>query len=148
MALSDLYKSIVIEHNREPRNYGSLTDCTHQARGLNALCGDDIVVALRLRDDTIEAVMFSGQASAITMASASLMTCRAQGRSTASFRADFADVQQLFDTEPVSQALRDRLGDVAALEGVRDYPSRIKSAVLPWYALRAALRGEPVASTE
>ena len=148
MALSDLYKSIVIDHNRDPRNYRALDAPTHDARGLNALCGDDIRVYLEVIDNCVANATFTGEASAITMASASLMTCRVRGLSIAEVDACFGDVETLLTSQAVSEELRERLGDLSALEGVREYPSRIKSATLPWHTLRAALRGDDIASTE
>ena len=149
MSVSDLYKQVVIDHNREPRNYGELADATHTARGLNALCGDDIRVYARIDDNgVIEAVHFDGDASAITMAASSIMTQMTRGLTVEQALDLYARYQQLFEPEPPSDVLLEQLGDLAALSGVRAYPSRVKSATLGWETLRAALLGEDLASTE
>jgi len=147
MALQDLYRSAVIEHNKCPRNFQELDNASHQSRGLNALCGDDIRVYLVVADEQISQVSFLGQASAITMASASMMTERLVGASPSGARLLSDALDQLLTGE-VDDHLRQRLGELSALEGVRQYPSRIKAARLPWQAMKAALSGDPVATTE
>lgn len=148
MSIQDLYRAAVIDHNRSPRNFGELDDATHCSRGLNALCGDDIRVYLVVEGGRIERCSFIGQASAITIASASMMTELATGMTTEAV-VDMADrLDELLRCATVTDALRDRVGPLTALEGVRRYPSRIKSARLPWQTLKAALGGQEVASTE
>ncbi|MDJ0654813.1 MAG: SUF system NifU family Fe-S cluster assembly protein [Xanthomonadales bacterium] len=148
MSIQDLYRAAVIDHNRDPRNFEEMADATHRSRGLNALCGDDIRVYLRVSGERIERVSFIGQASAITMASASMMTERVASMTTAEAREMHQELKTLLTGDRVPDSARQRLGDLAALEGVRQYPSRIKSATLPWQTLVAALDGDDVASTE
>lgn len=149
MSVSDLYKQVVIDHNREPRNYGELAQATHSARGLNALCGDDIRVYVQISDEgVLEMVHFDGEASAITMAATSIMTQMTQGLTVDQTLALHSQYLQLFEPDPPSESLLEQLGDLAALSGVRDYPSRIKSATLGWETLRAALLDQELASTE
>lgn len=148
MALSDLYREAVLEHNRNPRHHHELAGATHSARGFNAICGDDIRVELVIEDAVIVEAAFTGEASAITTASASMMTERVRGLSIEQALALFADLQHLVNEAGVDPAVRQRLGELAALEGVRDYPSRVHSATLAWAALKAAVEGREVASTE
>lgn len=149
MSVSDLYKQVVIDHNREPRNFGALADATHTARGLNALCGDDIRVYVLIDDHgVIDVVHFDGDASAITMAASSIMTQMTPGLTVDQALDLYRKYLELFEPDPPSESLLKQLGDLAALSGVRDYPSRIKSATLGWETLRAALLGEDLASTE
>lgn len=148
MSISDLYRSAVLDHNRNPRNLREMDDATHQARGLNALCGDDIRVYLRIVDERIEDLSFCGSAGAITMASASMMTEQLRGRSLTEALALKESLACLLRSPEVTPELGEGLGELAALEGVRRYPSRIKAALLAWEALAAALEGIAVASTE
>ena len=149
MSLDKLYRSAILEHNRNPRNFGRLEDPTHSARGLNALCGDDLVVDLAIAaDGNIADVSFHGEAGAITLSSGSLMTGAIRGRSVSEALALTSALTCLLRAAEVTVERRAELGELAALEGVRRYPSRIKAALLAWEAMRAALEGEEVASTE
>lgn len=148
MDLQDLYQEVIVDHNRKPRNLGRLDDANHTAEGYNPLCGDRLTIFARVSDDgTIEDVSFEGEGCAISVASASLMTDHLKGRTV-------ADAEQLFDgfrelvtgnsTGPDDEAL----GKLAALGGVRAYPSRVKCATLCWHTLQAAVHGESEVSTE
>ena len=150
MSISDLYRSAVLDHNRAPRNFRELEDATHEARGLNALCGDDLRVYLRLdgSSERIDEATFIGTAGAITMASASMMTEAVTGRSVTEALALKEALGCLLRAPEVTPELAEGLGELGALEGVRRYPSRIRAALLAWEALAAALEGKPVASTE
>ncbi len=149
MSVNDLYRSAILEHNRNPRNYQRLPGATNTARGLNALCGDDIVVDLLVdRDGVITRCSFHGEAGAITLSSASMMTEAIRGLDTGGALALHSVLECLLQAEEVADDVRAELGELAALEGVRRYPSRIRAALLPWAALRAALAGEESASTE
>ncbi len=143
--LKKLYQQAILKHNREPANFGALAAPSHQARGLNALCGDDLTVQLRLENDTIREIAFQGDACAISMASASLMTEQMHGRSREEALQVFEAFEQLMAGEIEESPL---LGEANVLAGVRAFPARIKSARLPWHALRAALTGEGQVSTE
>ncbi|MEM9532455.1 MAG: Fe-S cluster assembly sulfur transfer protein SufU [Pseudomonadota bacterium] len=147
MSLQELYRDAVIDHNRNPRNFSEMEDATHHSRGLNALCGDDIRVYLKLAGEAVRAASFIGQASAITMASASMMTEAIAGQSRDHALSQCAALDDLLAGE-IDENLRLQLGPLAALEGVRQYPSRIRAARLPWQAMKAALEGREVASTE
>lgn len=146
--LSDLYQEIILDHNRRPRNFGQLEQATHRAEGHNPLCGDEITVYIQVEDDRITDIRFDGQGCAISKASASLMTSRLKGRTLEEVRAVAADVRELLtgpDEEPPDL---EKLGDLAALQGVRKYAVRVKCATLAWHALEAALAGDHEITTE
>jgi nitrogen fixation NifU-like protein len=139
-AASDLYREVVMEHKRAPRNFGTLAEPTHRARGRNPQCGDDIEVELRLESDQIRDIRFHGQGCAICIASASMMTEAVRGASVD----DAMQRQRHFrnvmtDTDAPREAY---LGKLISLAGVRRYPSRIKCALLGWHALAHALANE------
>ena len=144
----ELYQQVIIEHNKKPRNYGDLETCTHHAHGLNPLCGDDIVLKVVVRDGIVEEVRFTGEGCAISKASSSLMTVNIKGKTVAEAEQMVAEfrgmIRGTLDTavEPYS------LGRLSLFQGVRDLPSRVKCAVLPWATLHSALHGEDLASTE
>ncbi len=146
--LDDLYQEIILDHNRRPRNFGKLEDSTHQAEGHNPLCGDEITVYLKLDGDRISEITFDGQGCAISKASASLMTARLKGRTLEEVRGVVTDVSQLLTGPDEGTIDPEKLGDLAALQGVRKYAVRVKCATLPWHALEAALTGEHETTTE
>ncbi|MGE0386098.1 MAG: Fe-S cluster assembly sulfur transfer protein SufU [Gammaproteobacteria bacterium] len=145
MDLADLYQEIIIDHNRSPRNFRVLADATHSAEGFNPLCGDRLTLYLKIADGRIQDAAFQGNGCAISVASASLMTDGVKGRTEQEARAMFDRFHALVTTEDAGDA---GLGKLAALGGVRAYPSRVKCAVLCWHALAAALKGEHGATTE
>jgi nitrogen fixation NifU-like protein len=144
--LADLYQEIILDHNKRPRNFREMPECTCSAEGQNPLCGDEVKVFVRLDDDKLADVSFRGEGCAISKASASLMTVKAKGRTSEAARALSSDVRSMLlgpeQTPPAD------LGDIAALSGVRKFPARIKCAMLPWHALEAALDGQSTATTE
>ena len=151
MELDDLYRDVILDHNRKPRNFGGLEPADASVEGFNPMCGDRLTVRLRLAEDTISDIRFEGQGCAISTASASLMTEAVKGKTR-------AEALQLFDR--VHHLLTDgaapdagELGKLAALSGVREYPARVKCASLCWHTLASALRSTdprhlPAVSTE
>jgi nitrogen fixation NifU-like protein len=146
--LSDLYQEIILDHNRRPRNFGKLDHPTHQAQGHNPLCGDEITVFVEVADGRIADITFDGQGCAISKASASLMTSRLKGKTLDEVRSVAADVRQLLTGPEGASPDLEKLGDLAALEGVRKYAVRVKCATLAWHALEAALEGSEAITTE
>jgi nitrogen fixation NifU-like protein len=143
--LRNLYRQIVLEHSRQPHNCRRLEAPDRQATGHNPLCGDKISLSLRLRGDRIDEVAFEGSGCAICIASASMLTDAVQGRTTTAATGLADDFDGMFAHPPGAGPG----GDLAALAGVRSYPSRIRCATLPWRTLAAALRSEAGAvSTE
>lgn len=127
--LKELYQTIILDHNKRPRNYGALEDATHQAEGYNPLCGDRVQVYLKIKDDRIEAIQFESASCAITNASASMMTEALVGK-TLQEAAELQERVQLLLSEEVDDS--DSGDDLNALQGVRQFPARIKCATLPW----------------
>lgn len=144
--LDDLYQEVILDHNRQPRNFRAL-EGGQKAEGFNPLCGDRLTVYLRVNDGVIDDVSFQGSGCAISKASASLMTESVKGKSVADAAALFERFQQMITARPDMPA-RD-LGKLTALAGVRQFPIRVKCASLAWHTLRAALETpEDVVSTE
>jgi nitrogen fixation NifU-like protein len=147
MELRDLYRDVILDHNRTPRNFGRLDPADARAEGHNPLCGDRLTLSLRLAGDRIEDVRFEGQGCAISTASASLMTEAVKGKDRAAVGALFDRVHRLLTTHDAPAA--PELGKLAALSGVREFPARVKCASLCWHTLNAALQGNGAAvSTE
>lgn len=136
MELQDLYREVILDHNKRPRNFGRLDPADAQANGHNPLCGDRLTVTLQLDGTRIGDVKFEGQGCAISVASASMMTEAVKGKERGEVAALFSRVHALL-TQPEASA--DDLGKLAALSGVREFPARVKCASLCWHTLNAAL---------
>ena len=136
--LRELYQEVILDHNRSPRNFGPLKGADLRADGHNPLCGDRLSVALKVEDGLVTDVRFEGSGCAISKASASLMTERIKGQTIDEARALFDRFHRLLTdhTAPTDDAA---LGKLAVFAGVRDYPARVKCAVLAWHTLRAAV---------
>ncbi len=145
MQLTDLYREVILDHNRHPRNRGRLDPHDGEARGHNPLCGDRLTLTLRRDGERVEDLRFEGNGCAISMASASLMTEAVKGRTRAEVDALFQRVHALLTEQGASAA---DLGKLAALSGVREYPARVKCASLCWHTLNAALERGDTVSTE
>ena len=146
--LDDLYQEIILDHNKNPRNFGKLDPCDLSAVGHNPLCGDQLVLYLKMEDDIVQEIRFEGSGCAISKASASLMTESLKGKSRADVEKVFHRFRDLVmgeSTEPSSE----ELGKLAAFRGLSEFPVRVKCATLAWHTLQAALASsaEPV-STE
>lgn len=148
--LMDLYQDLILDHNKKPRNFGSLESASHHADGDNPLCGDKIHLELRLADDRVEDVAFEGAGCAISTASASMMTDAVRGKTRDEIERLSAAVRRMLkgdEKAPGDDSLD--LGKLEALSGVRAYPMRVKCATLAWHTLDAALdRQGEVISTE
>ncbi len=141
MPLDELYKDIILDHYEYPRNKGSIesTTCTC-AGGDNPICGDSVDVCVSLDDDHVAAVAFDGRGCAISQASASMMAEAVEGKAVADVQRWYRTVHGLLTNHPDEMDAELDLGDLEALEGVRQYPVRIKCALLAWEALRVALQ--------
>jgi nitrogen fixation protein NifU and related proteins len=137
MALDHLYQQTILEHNRKPRNFGPLPGATHAARGQDALCGDDILIELRIDGQRIEAAAFSGEACAVTKASASLLTDWLVGREPAEVIEWVSRFERLLRDTTIEDA--PELGAINQLRAVGQFPARVRNALLPWRATRRAL---------
>ncbi len=143
MELNELYRDVILDHNRRPRNFGPLQAADASAEGFNPMCGDRLTLRLKLAGDRIEDVRFEGQGCAISTASASLMTEAVKGKTRAEALRLFGRVHGLLTDDA---ALGEDLGKLAALSGVREFPARVKCASLCWHTLASALQS-PAAST-
>jgi nitrogen fixation NifU-like protein len=151
MELNDLYRDVILDHNRRPRNFGVLEPADASVEGFNPMCGDRLTVRLRIEDGRISDIRFEGQGCAISTASASLMTEAVKGKTRDAALELFDRVHQLLTDDAAPPA--DELGKLAALSGVREYPARVKCASLCWHTLASALRSAdqqdlPAVSTE
>jgi nitrogen fixation NifU-like protein len=146
MELKDLYRDVILDHNRQPRNFGRLEPADAQADGFNPLCGDRLSVFVRLNGDRIEDLRFEGKGCAISTASASLMTEAVKGKSRAAVEEIYQRVHALLTQQGAPPA--DDLGKLAALSGVREFPARVKCASLCWHTLNAALHDGATVTTE
>ncbi|MGH8310582.1 MAG: Fe-S cluster assembly sulfur transfer protein SufU [Steroidobacteraceae bacterium] len=137
MELRDLYRDVILDHNKKPRNFGRLEPSDAHAEGHNPLCGDRLTVSLRMAGDRIEDVRFEGKGCAISTASASLMTEAVKGKDRDAVAALFAKVHGLLTRQDAIAG--PELGKLASLSGVREFPVRVKCASLCWHTLNAAL---------
>ena len=139
--IKDLYQEVIVDHNRRPRNFGKLENPEKTLEGFNPLCGDRLTLYLNTADGRIADIKFDGAGCAISVASASLMTEAVKDKPVSEATAAFDDFHQLLTNAGAPDDL-DKFGKLAALAGVRDYPSRIKCATLCWHTLRAVLAGD------
>ena len=142
--LQELYREVILDHNRRPRNFGELPGANHVIEAVNPLCGDKLTLYVKVGDGRVEDISFKGTGCAISVASSSLMTERVKGQTVGASLALFDKVHGLFTGSAEAPADLDKL---AALSGVREYPTRVKCASLAWHALKAAVTGadsEPV----
>lgn len=146
--LRELYQSVILDHNRSPRNRRVPEGANRRAEGHNPLCGDHVVVYARVVGDRIEDVGFEGGGCAISTAAASIMTEAVRGLSQAEVKQLFESFHALVTSDPTREPEVGELGKLAVFGGVREFPLRIKCATLSWHALRAALEGEQQVSTE
>ena len=149
--LRELYQQVILDHNRKPRNFRVLESANRTADGYNPLCGDQIRLYLNVEDGVIKDAAFQGKGCAISKASASMMTAGVIGKRVDEAQALFKRVHAMLTSDAASHGdtTGEGVGKLAVFAGVREFPSRVKCAVLPWHTLRAALSGaaEPV-STE
>lgn len=144
--LRELYQEVIIDHSKHPRNFHDMTNANRHAEGFNRLCGDRLTLYLLMENGVIKDVSFKGVGCAISTASASLMTETLKGKTEKEAETLFEHFHQLLTTESGPD---EKLGKLAVLSGVREYPSRVKCATLAWHTLHAALANvqQPV-STE
>ena len=148
--LQELYRDLILDHARNPRNFRRLEDATHTAEGINPLCGDKLRLYLIVdASDQVIDVGFEGSGCAISMASASLLTETVSNLSVKEADACFNSVTDRLTKQTSNDAAPAtvNLSKLRALDGVRAHPSRIKCATLAWHALHAALKHSPSSAT-
>ncbi len=153
MDLKDLYREVILDHNRSPRNFGTLEPADAEAHGHNPLCGDKLHLTVRMDGERLADVRFQGQGCAISVASASLMSEAVRGKSRAEVTSLYEQVHALLTGRQSADALAGAasLGKLVALAGVAEFPVRVKCASLCWHTLEAALaktRAPATVSTE
>jgi nitrogen fixation protein NifU and related proteins len=148
MDSKQLYQEVVLDHNRKPRNWGRLADASHHAEGLNPLCGDHIWVTLKVNEGKVEQVGFEGQSCAICKASASMMSTSVKGKTVPEVEQLIAEFREMATGRLDVAHQPNHLGRLTVFAGVKDLPSRVKCAILPWHTLHAAFRNDATASTE
>jgi nitrogen fixation NifU-like protein len=147
MNSKSLYQEVILDHNKKPRNYGTLDKATHHAVGHNPLCGDHLDIELNLDGERIHSIAFHGESCAICKASASMMTTVVKGKT----RSDATTlIKEFRDMATGTLDINDdhHLGRLTVFAGVRDLPTRVKCAILPWHTLHAALNSVTSTSTE
>lgn len=147
MHTNSLYQEVILDHNRKPRNYGKLDHASHQAVGHNPLCGDRLDITLQLEHDQINSIAFQGESCAICKASASMMTAAVKGKSRWDAETLIHEFRELA-TGKLDLNHPHHLGRLTVFSGIRDLPTRVKCAILPWHTLHAALNSIASTSTE
>lgn len=144
--LRELYQQVILDHNRNPKNFGPMEGANREAEGYNPLCGDHYTVYLELENDRIKRAGFDGSGCAISKSSSSVMTQVLEGKSFDEARDLFASFIAMVKGESSDTSA---LGKLAVFEGVRDFPTRTKCATLSWHAMKNALDNTPeTAKTE
>ncbi len=140
--LRELYQEVILDHYKNPRNFGELSPCDCKAHGNNPLCGDKIAVYVTLEGNKVSKVQFQGEGCAISTASASLMTDALVGKTREEAESIFSSFHKLVTGEPLSSEQTEGLGKLAVFEGVQEFPLRVKCASLCWHTVKAALSGQ------
>jgi nitrogen fixation protein NifU and related proteins len=142
-----LYQEVILDHNRKPRNFGAVPHASHHAEGHNPLCGDRITVTLALDGERIDGIAFTGESCAICKASASMMTVNVKGKTRSEAETLIREFREMATGKLGEEGLK-RIGRLAVFGGVRDLPTRVKCAILPWHTLHAAFNSVATTSTE
>jgi nitrogen fixation protein NifU and related proteins len=147
MNSKSLYQEVILDHNKKPRNYGTLDKATHHAVGHNPLCGDHLDIELNLDGERIDNIAFHGESCAICKASASMMTTVVKGKTRSDAETLIKEFREMA-TGTLNLNDDHHLGRLTVFAGVRDLPTRVKCAILPWHTLHAALNSVTTTSTE
>jgi len=138
--LRELYQSVILDHNKSPRNFCKPKGANRSAEGINPLCGDQLTVYLSVENGVVEDVGFNGTGCAISTASASLMTQSIKGRKIEDVEHLFAGFHKMVTSNPQASTGGEDLGKLSVFSGVREFPMRVKCATLAWHAMTEALR--------
>ena len=140
--LRELYQQVILDHSKRPRNFHALEEPVRSAEGHNPLCGDRVTVFVRLEGDTVADLSFTGSGCAICTASSSMMTQFLQGKTIGEVEQLFGRFRDLVMGDLEMTDAMDDLDKLAVFAGVRQFPLRVKCAVLPWHTIKAALDGQ------
>ena len=146
--MKQLYQEVILDHNRKPRNWGAIADENRHAEGHNPLCGDHIKLSMNVQGDKIEAIAFEGHGCAICKASSSMMTGAVKGKTVQEAETMVDEFRGMTTGTLDPETNENHLGKLKVFAGVKDLPSRVKCAILPWHTLHAALHSENSTSTE
>jgi nitrogen fixation NifU-like protein len=138
--LRELYQQVILDHNKNPRNFHEMADATAKVDGYNPLCGDHYVIFVRLDGDTIADVSFTGSGCAISKASASVMSSTLKGKSRQEAEQLFETFHKLVTGDGTGLSAAE-LGRLAAFSGVSEFPARVKCATLAWHTLKSSIEG-------
>jgi nitrogen fixation NifU-like protein len=146
---NELYQQVILDHNKNPRNYRPIADTAFVCEGHNPLCGDHITVYLEVGEDgSIKDAAFQGNGCAISKASASMMTAFLKGKSAEEAKVVFQEFHDMVRGEMDPETRENHLGKLVLFKGVREYSSRIKCASLAWHAMMGALEKQGTATSE
>jgi nitrogen fixation NifU-like protein len=146
--LRELYQEVILDHNKNPRNFHAIVGATHSVKGFNPLCGDQYTIHVKIEDGIVKEIGFEGSGCAISKASASVMTSVVKGKTVAEALELF---DQFHDLVTASRRVEDveKLGKLAPFSGVSEFPARVKCAILPWHTMKSAIEAkEEVVTTE
>lgn len=146
--LNDLYQEVILDHNKNPRNFRAIETATKTADGNNPLCGDALRVYVEMEDERVKDVAFKGSGCAISKASASMMTQIIKGKTREEADVLFSEFQKMVTGELDVETDENSLGKLKIFAGVLEFPARVKCASLSWHTLHAALNDETEISTE
>ncbi|MBK9766840.1 MAG: SUF system NifU family Fe-S cluster assembly protein [Chloracidobacterium sp.] len=146
--LSDLYQEVILEHNKNPRNFREIEDADQTADGKNPLCGDALRVYVSMDGDKIADVSFKGSGCAISKASASMMTQAVKGNTRDEAETIFNEFHEMVTGGLDIETDENTLGKLKIFAGVLEFPARVKCASLSWHTLHAALAGDDAVTTE
>jgi nitrogen fixation NifU-like protein len=141
--LKGLYRDLILDHYRKPRNFHKLEHSNRQADGLNPLCGDKLSVYLQIENGIVQDIAFAGTGCAISIAAASMMTESLKGKTEAEAKTLHDNFLLLVDNRSENQPDLDVMGDLAVFSSVRQFPVRARCATLAWNAVRAAIEQRP-----
>ena len=139
--LRALYQEVIIDHSRNPRNYGNVDQPNCSAEGVNPLCGDELQITCVMdENEIIQDIRFSGRGCAIFLSSASIMTEMLKGKSKTEANELFEQFRAMITSDPRSTTVNfDSIGKLGVLSGVREFPTRVKCATLAWHTAKSAL---------
>ncbi|HZV12143.1 MAG TPA: SUF system NifU family Fe-S cluster assembly protein [Candidatus Kapabacteria bacterium] len=146
--LNELYQQVILDHNKSPKNFRKIENATKEIEGYNPLCGDHIMLYLLMDGDVIKDISFTGSGCAISKASTSMMTAAMKGKTIEEAEKLFENFHAMVSGDD-NDVDKNALGSLKVFEGVKEFPARVKCAILAWHTLHAALEGqEEMVSTE
>ena len=144
--IQELYQQLILDHNRNPKNFKKLESANRQCEGFNPLCGDRVVVYLNIKNDMVQDISFEGSGCAISKASASIMTTILKDKSVKEAKSCFDGFREMATTGEQNSA---DLGKLMVLAGVHKFPSRVKCAMLAWHTMVSSLeKSDEIVTTE